>query len=115
MPPTGRPLVLYVPVHVDDGLAITNSIPLYAWFLTILGKRIELVDLGPVSLYLGMRITRDRAHRRLWISHKPMIISLLEQWNMLDAKPASIPMTQSPDKLPSVQSNSLPHVRHEDL
>lgn len=34
---------------------------------------------------------------------------------MLDAKPASIPMTQSPDKLPSVQTNSLPNVRDEDL
>ena len=29
MLPNGRPLVLYVPLHVDDGLGITNSSPLY--------------------------------------------------------------------------------------
>ena len=29
MPLDGLPLVLYVPLHVDDGLAITNSSPLY--------------------------------------------------------------------------------------
>jgi hypothetical protein len=38
-----------VPVHVDDGLAITNSIPLYSWFITELSKELEVVDLGPVS------------------------------------------------------------------
>ena len=31
--PTSGPLVLYVPLHVDDGLGIMNSPSLYAWFL----------------------------------------------------------------------------------
>ena len=38
MPLDGSPLVLYVPIHVDDGLGITNSTPLYVWFLLILAK-----------------------------------------------------------------------------
>jgi hypothetical protein len=38
MPLDGGPLVLYVPIHVDDGLAITNSPSLYAWFLKTLGE-----------------------------------------------------------------------------
>jgi hypothetical protein len=56
MPTDGRDLELIVPVHVDDGLATTNSIMLYRWFLGELYKEIEVVDLGPASLYLGIRI-----------------------------------------------------------
>ena len=36
MPADGGPLVLYVPLHVDDSLGITNSASLYAWFLSSL-------------------------------------------------------------------------------
>jgi hypothetical protein len=36
MPINGDPLVLYVPIHVDDGLTITNSPSLYHWFLATL-------------------------------------------------------------------------------
>ncbi|GLB40624.1 hypothetical protein LshimejAT787_0804950 [Lyophyllum shimeji] len=34
MPADGTDLILIIPVHVDDGLAATNSIPLYTWFFT---------------------------------------------------------------------------------
>jgi hypothetical protein len=33
MPPDGSPLILIVPVHVDNRLAATNSAPLYDWFI----------------------------------------------------------------------------------
>ena len=36
MMPSSGSLILYVPLHVDDGLAITNSPSLYAWFLKVL-------------------------------------------------------------------------------
>jgi hypothetical protein len=45
MPPCGGPLLLYVPIHVDDGLAITNSSLLYQWFLTTLRQNLLIVDL----------------------------------------------------------------------
>jgi len=59
MPPNGEPLTLLIPVHVDDGLVVTNSIPLYNWFITEICKDIEVVNLGPASLYLGIQIIRD--------------------------------------------------------
>ena len=43
MPSDGSDLLLLIPVHVDDGLAVTNSIPLYTWFITELCKDIEVV------------------------------------------------------------------------
>jgi len=60
MPLNGEPVTLLIPVHVDDGLVVTNSIPLYNWFMTEICKNIEAVNLGPASLYLGIRIIRDR-------------------------------------------------------
>jgi hypothetical protein len=30
---TGKPLILIVPIYVDDGLVATNSTPLYLWFI----------------------------------------------------------------------------------
>ena len=49
MPLDGSPLVLYIPLNVDDGLGITNSPPLYAWFISVLAKRLHIVDLGPYA------------------------------------------------------------------
>jgi len=65
MPSDGADLILIVPVHMDDGLGITNSMPLYNWFINELCKDIEVVDMGPVSLYLGIHITHDRTNRKL--------------------------------------------------
>ena len=59
MPSDGADLILIVPVHVEDSLSVTNSIPLYNWFITELCKDIEVGDMGPVSLYLGICITCD--------------------------------------------------------
>ena len=49
MPLTGKPLILIVPIHVDDGLVTTNSTPLYLWFIDQLTPDLEIVDTGPVS------------------------------------------------------------------
>ena len=54
MPPGGVDLVIFMPVHVDDGLVATNSIPLYHWILAEMNKRIDVVDQGATSLYLGI-------------------------------------------------------------
>ena len=63
MPPSG-PLVLYVPLHVDDGLGITNSSSLYAWFFRVLSQRLHIVDMGPCSKFLSILIIRDRPNHR---------------------------------------------------
>ena len=33
MPPLGRELFFFVPIHVDDSLVICNSLLLYNWFV----------------------------------------------------------------------------------
>ena len=44
--PSSGPLVLYVPLHVDNGLGITNSLSLYAWFLKVLSQWLNVIDMG---------------------------------------------------------------------
>lgn len=45
MPSNGNDLILMMPVHVNDSLAVMNLIPLYNWFINELSKKLEMVDL----------------------------------------------------------------------
>ncbi|RDB27573.1 Retrovirus-related Pol polyprotein from transposon TNT 1-94 [Hypsizygus marmoreus] len=115
MPTDGSDLVIILPVHVDDCLGATNSLPLYLWVLREMNKRFEVVDLGAASLYLGIRITRDRSVRKLWLSQRHFITELLTTYNLLNAHPSPVPLRQK--LLPSTPSppNSLPDIADEDI
>jgi len=115
MPLTGKPLILIVPIHVDDGLVATNSTPLYLWFIDQLTPDLEIVDTRPVSMYLGERITRDRTNRKLWISQRPLLVDLLQSWNMLDCTPSNVPLSQPLHKLPPPPPNSIPDVHDDEI
>ena len=115
MPPDGVLLVLFVPLNVDDGLAITNSPSLYAWFLSVLSKRLHIVDLGPCAKFLNILILRDRPNHRLWLSSHVYVAELLTEWNMSTSWPASTPFPSSlPDPI-SAPPNSLPAISDADL
>jgi hypothetical protein len=115
MPPDGDDLLLLVPVHVDDGLAITNSVPLYNWFIMELSKELEVVDLGPVSMFLAIRIHRDRTHRKIFLSQKSFVTDLLDTWNMSNCHPSPIPLRQKLHELSNPPPNSIPDIRDEDI
>jgi len=117
MPSNGEPLTLLVPIHVDDGLVTTNSIPLYNWFITELCKDIEAIDLGPASLYLGIWIIRDRACCKLWLFQKAFITDLLTTWNLTPSNchTSSVPMCHKLHMLPDAPPNSLPDIPDADI
>lgn len=115
MPTDGTPLVLYVPIHVDDGLAITNSPPLYKWFLATLARRLLIVDLGECSKFLSILIIRDRPNRRMWLSSHVYISALLDEWNLSTCKPASTPFPCRFMEHPQTFPNSLPSISDDDL
>ena len=114
MPPSGL-LVLYVPLHVDDGLGITNSSSLYSWFLRTLSTRLHIVDLGPCSKFLSILIIRDRVNRKIWLSSHVYVSELLAEWNLTTCKSASTPFPSGSSPLPSAPVNSLPTVSDADL
>ena len=115
MPLSGKPLILIVPIHVDDGLVATNSTPLYHWFINQLTPDLEIVDTELVSMYLGEWIIRDRANHKLWISQRPLLVDLLQSWNMLDCTPSNIPLLQPIHKLPPPPPNSIPDVHNDEI
>jgi hypothetical protein len=113
MPSNGDPLVLYIPIHVDDGLAITNSLHLYQWFLTILKKKLLIVDLGECSKFLSIVIIRDRSKRQLWLSSHLYVSELLVEWNLSNAK---YPHTPFPYKFTiHDQPSALPEISDDEL
>jgi len=115
MPSDGADLVLIIPVHVDDSLGVTNSIPLYNWFIVELCKDIEVVDMGPVSLYLGICITHDHPNRKLYLSQKAFMTDLLNTWNMTNCHPTLIPLRHKLHELPDPPPNSLPDINDIDI
>ena len=111
---SGAPLFAIIPVHVDDGLIVCNSLPLYTWIINELQKSLEIVDMGPASLYLGNRITRDRSCRKLWLSQKSYCLDLLRTWNLSNCTPASTPMTTKLCLLDPAP-NALPEIADDDI
>ena len=100
MPIDGSPLCLIVPIHVDDGLGVTNSSPLYKWFLASLSQRLHIVDLGTCAKFLSMVITRDRSSRKLWLSSHLYVADLLADWNLSQCKIAQVPLPTTASKSP---------------
>jgi hypothetical protein len=117
MPSSGAQLFMFVPIHVDDGLSICNSIPLYNWFVAEMSKTIDLVCLGPVlnTRYLGHRIIRDRANRTLQISQSDLIVQLLEDWNLTSCKPLPVPLSHNLSRLPPCSPNACPDVSDDNV
>ena len=113
--PSSGPLVLYVPLHVDDGLGITNSPSLYAWFLKVLSRRLHIVDLGVCSKFLSILIIRDRANRKIWLSSHVYLAELLDEWKLSSCKPASTPFPSGVLPLSLAPLNSLPDLSDADL
>jgi len=110
MPLNGDDLILMVPVHVDDGLAVTNSIPLYSWFIAELSKELEIVDLGLVSLFLTIRIHHDHPHCKIYLSQKSFVTDLLDMWNMTNCHPSLVPLHHKIHELPPSSPNALPDI-----
>ena len=115
MPSDGSSLVLYVLLHVNDGLAVTNSQPLYAWFLSSLLVHLQIVDLGPCSKFLNIVIIRDRPNQKLWLSSHIYVTELLDEWNLATCRTATTPFPSNFSDLPPAPSNALPAASDVDL
>ena len=117
MPSSGEALVLIISIHVDDGLAISNSSSLYAWFVQEIFKRVDFVCLGPVvnTRYLGHRIVRDRPSRIIRVSQSDLITALLEDWCMTECKTSTVPLSHNLTNLPPCSPNACPDVSDADL
>ena len=79
-------------LYVDDMLIVGNDSKLIGKLKERLFKSFDMKDLGPAKQMLGMRITRDRKAKKLWLSQEKYVERVLERFNMKDAKSVSTPL-----------------------
>ena len=79
-------------LYVDDMLIAGNDSKLIGKLKERLFKSFDMKDLGPAKQMLGMRITRDRKAKKLWLSLEKYVEHVLERFNMKDAKSVSTPL-----------------------
>jgi hypothetical protein len=117
MPASNEPLILIIPIHVDDGLAICNSQLLYMWFVQEISKMIDFVCLGPImnSRYLGQRIVHDRPSRTICVSQFDLVTNLLKDWSMTECKTSLVPISHNLSNLPPCSPNACLDISDADI
>ncbi|CAI7850464.1 unnamed protein product [Closterium sp. NIES-54] len=96
----------YILVYVDDLVFATADTEVLAHVKSELQKRHTCTDLGELTSYLGLRITRDRARRTITLTQSHMVQQVLQRfgftWSSAQATPLAIGHSLS--ALPSYES-----------
>ncbi|CAI7839595.1 unnamed protein product [Closterium sp. NIES-53] len=99
----------YVLMYVDNLVFATADTEALAHVKSKLQKRHTCTDLGELTSYLGLRITRDRAQRTITFTQSHMVQQVLQRFGFTYSSPQSTP-------LPTGHSLSAPPsitTRHE--
>lgn len=82
-----------VNVWVDDLLlAGAEDSKIVADFWQSFLTSFEVKDLGEIEHYIGMRVSRDRANKVMWLNQARALESILVQFKMEECKPRETPM-----------------------
>ena len=79
-------------LFVDDLLLMGNDLSMIKKIKKKLGEAYHMKDLGAAQSYLGIQITRDCAHRRIWIDQEAYIDSALTRFHFMDANNTKTPL-----------------------
>ncbi|CAI7872143.1 unnamed protein product, partial [Closterium sp. NIES-53] len=82
----------YVLVYVDDLVFATADTEALAHVKSELQKRHMCTDLGEMTSYLGLRITRDRAQRTITLTQSHMVQQVLQRFGFTYSSPQSTPL-----------------------
>ncbi|CAI5473561.1 unnamed protein product [Closterium sp. Yama58-4] len=96
----------YVLVYVDDLVFATADTAALAHVKSELQRRHTCTDLGELTSYLGLRITRDRARRTITLTQSHMVQQILQRFRFTYSSPQSTPLPtgHSLSALPSDES-----------
>ncbi|OWZ12284.1 polyprotein [Phytophthora megakarya] len=75
-----------VAIFADDLLIVTKTKPEVADMEASIPK-----NMGPVSYILGIRVTRDRAHRKIWFNQHIYAAKIVEKFNLTHAHEVHVP------------------------
>ncbi|CAI7871398.1 unnamed protein product [Closterium sp. NIES-54] len=82
----------YVLVYVDDLVFATADTEALGHVKSELQKRHICTDLGELTSYLGLRITRDRAQRTITLTQSHMVQQVLQRFGFTYSSPQSTPL-----------------------
>ncbi|CAI7815314.1 unnamed protein product [Closterium sp. NIES-54] len=82
----------YVLVYVDNLVFATADTDALAHVKSELQKRHTCTDLGELTSYLGLRITRDRAQRTITLTQSHMVQQVLQHFGFTYSSPQSTPL-----------------------
>ncbi|CAI7854721.1 unnamed protein product [Closterium sp. NIES-53] len=82
----------YVLVYVDDLVFATADTEALAHVKSELQKRHTCTDLGELTSYLGLQITRERAQRTITLTHSHMVQQVLQRFGFTYSSPQSTPL-----------------------
>ncbi|CAI5476464.1 unnamed protein product [Closterium sp. Yama58-4] len=96
----------YILVYVDDLVFATADTAALAHVKSELQRRHTCTDLGELTSYLGLRITRDRARRTITLTQSHMVQQILQRFRFTYSSPQSTPLPtgHSLSALPSDES-----------
>ena len=88
-------------VHVDDCSIVGKTKVLVEQFKVEMAKFVDIMDMGELHWIQGIEVRRICEERRLLLSQKSYINSILRHYNFNDLKPASTPMDVTSHHIPS--------------
>jgi reverse transcriptase-like protein/gag-pre-integrase-like protein/integrase-like protein/Pol polyprotein len=91
--------ILILAMYVDDCVITGSSIDLINEYKLKLNSKYLLMDLGTIHWLLGIKIIHNREAKTISLSQSTFVNSIVNCFNLQDAKPAKTPMM--PGTLPS--------------
>ncbi|CAI7860239.1 unnamed protein product [Closterium sp. NIES-54] len=82
----------YVLVYINDLVCATADTEALAHMKSELQKRHTCTDLGELTSYLGLRITRDRAQHTITLTQSHMVHQVLQRFGFTYSSPQSTPL-----------------------
>ncbi|KAJ3476999.1 hypothetical protein NLI96_g10770 [Meripilus lineatus] len=100
-------ITLLVLVYVDDMTIASKSRTIILNFKQDLQKHFDITDLGELHYILGIRVTRDRAARVVYLDQTAYIHTILARFGMQGCSPVLTPLVAK-SQLSTSQSPSSP-------
>jgi len=83
---------LLVLVYIDDLVLAAAKVADITWIKASLTNAFEMSDLGELTSFLGLEITRERSHRLLTLNQAKYIDKILIRHGLQDSRPAITPL-----------------------
>lgn len=97
----------FIGSHVDD-FVVAATEEQQRILREYLDQHLTITDLGPLSIYVGITIERDRENRLIKLHQGDYIDEILEHFQMLDCNGVGTPMLEiDRDRIVSLHSEVL--------